>query len=90
MTESVLSRLSPMAVYRRISATSPRNSAIRHRNTDRSVGYIMLDCSGTTMDRYVDAPAIVFVEVFKNYESRSRCPRPVARWACARICTSRP
>jgi len=27
----------------------------------------MLDCSGTTMDRYVDAPAIVFVEVFRNY-----------------------
>jgi phosphonoacetaldehyde hydrolase len=36
-------------------------------NTQRSVGYVMLDCSGTTMDRYVDAPAIVFVEVFKNY-----------------------
>jgi phosphonoacetaldehyde hydrolase len=36
-------------------------------NTDNSVGYVMLDCSGTTMDRYVDAPAIVFVEVFRNY-----------------------
>jgi phosphonoacetaldehyde hydrolase len=38
-----------------------------NENTERSVGYVMLDCSGTTMDRYVDAPAIVFVEVFKNY-----------------------
>ncbi len=36
-------------------------------NTQNSVGYVMLDCSGTTMDRYVDAPAIVFVEVFKKY-----------------------
>jgi hypothetical protein len=27
----------------------------------------MLDCSGMMMDRYVDAPAIVFVEVFKGY-----------------------
>lgn len=36
-------------------------------NTERNVGYVMLDCSGTTMDRYVDAPAVVFYEVFKNY-----------------------
>lgn len=36
-------------------------------NTELSVGYVMLDCSGTTMDRYVDAPAVVFYEVFKDY-----------------------
>ena len=36
-------------------------------NTESNVGYVMLDCSGTIMDRYVDAPAIVFVEVFRRH-----------------------
>jgi len=49
-----------------------RRAALQQRrfdqdNTQNSVGYVMLDCSGTTMDRYVDAPALVFVEVFKKY-----------------------
>jgi len=68
MTQSVLSRLSAIGRL----PEDIRHAAIQQRkfdseNVERSVGYIMLDCSGTTMDRYVDAPAIVFVEVFKQY-----------------------
>ena len=67
-TPSVLSNLSPVG---RVPEDIRRAAAQQRRfdtdNTERSVGYIMLDCSGTTMDRYVDAPAIVFVEVFKKY-----------------------
>ena len=62
MTESVISRLSSVG---RVPEDIRRSAAQQQRfdteNTQRSVGYVMLDCSGTTMDRYVDAPAIVFV-----------------------------
>jgi phosphonoacetaldehyde hydrolase len=68
MTESVLSRLSPNGrVPEDIRHLAAQQRKFDAENTERSVAYIMLDCSGTTMDRYVDAPAIVFVEVFKKY-----------------------
>lgn len=68
MTESALSRLSPVGrVPEDVRRAAPQQQRFDNENTERSVGYVMLDCSGTTMDRYVDAPAIVFVEVFKNF-----------------------
>ena len=68
MTESVISRLSSVGrVPEDIRHAAPQQQKFDTENTERSVGYVMLDCSGTTMDRYVDAPAIVFVEAFKNY-----------------------
>jgi phosphonoacetaldehyde hydrolase len=67
-TESPLSRLSPIGrVPDEIRRAAAQQRKFDAENTERSVGYLMLDCSGTTMDRYVDAPAIVFVEVFKRY-----------------------
>jgi len=66
-----------MSVTEKLSSTGRvpdeirRASAQQQRfdqdNAANTVGYVMLDCSGTTMDRYVDAPAIVFVEVFRKY-----------------------
>mgnify|MGYP005806185513 CR=1 FL=1 len=68
MTDSVISRLSAVGrVPEDIRRASVQQRRFDQENTERSVGYVMLDCSGTTMDRYVDAPAIVFVEVFKKY-----------------------
>jgi len=68
MTESVISRLSSVGrVPEDIRHAAAQQQRFDTENTQRSVGYVMLDCSGTTMDRYVDAPAIVFVEVFKNF-----------------------
>jgi phosphonoacetaldehyde hydrolase len=68
MAESVLSRLSAVGrVPEDLRHAAAQQRRFDLENTERSVGYIMLDCSGTTMDRYVDAPAIVFVEVFKKY-----------------------
>jgi len=68
MTQSVIARLSPIGrVPEAIRHASAQQQKFDTENTQRSVAYVMLDCSGTTMDRYVDAPAIVFVEVFKNY-----------------------
>ena len=68
MAESALSRLSSIGrVPEDLRHAAAQQHGFDTENTERSVGYIMLDCSGTTMDRYVDAPAIVFVEVFKKY-----------------------
>ncbi len=68
MTESVISRLSAAGrVPDDIRHAAPQQQKFDTENTKRSVAYVMLDCSGTTMDRYVDAPAIVFVEVFRKY-----------------------
>jgi phosphonoacetaldehyde hydrolase len=68
MPESVISRLSNIGrVPEDIRHAAAQQRKFDNENTQRNVGYVMLDCSGTTMDRYVDAPAIVFVEVFKNY-----------------------
>ncbi len=68
MTDSVISRLSTVGrVPEDIRHAAAQQQKFDTENTQRSVGYVMLDCSGTTMDRYVDAPAIVFVEVFRRY-----------------------
>lgn len=40
---------------------------IENDSIGNAISYLMLDCSGTVMDKYVDAPAIVFVEVFKKF-----------------------
>ena len=68
MSESVLSHLSSNGrVPEELRHAAAQQRRFDTENTERSVSYLMLDCSGTTMDRYVDAPAIVFVEVFKQY-----------------------
>jgi phosphonoacetaldehyde hydrolase len=68
MTDSVLSRLSSVGrVPDDVRHAAAQQRRFDNENTERSIGYVMLDCSGTTMDRYVDAPAIVFVEVFRKY-----------------------
>jgi phosphonoacetaldehyde hydrolase len=68
MTDALLSRLDPVGrVPDAIRHAAAQQRKFDTDNADRSVGYAMLDCSGTTMDRYVDAPAIVFVEVFRRY-----------------------
>ena len=68
MTDAVLARLSPVGrVPDEVRHAAAQQKKFDEENTQRSVGYVMLDCSGTTMDRYVDAPAIVFVEVFRKY-----------------------
>ncbi len=68
MTQSLIARLSPVGrVPEDVRHAAAQQQRFDAENTQRNVGYVMLDCSGTTMDRYVDAPAIVFVEVFRNY-----------------------
>lgn len=68
MSDSILARLSPIGrVPDDVRSAAAQQRKFDTENTERSVGYVMLDCSGTTMDRYVDAPAIVFVEVFRKY-----------------------
>ena len=68
MTDSAISRLSAVGrVPDDIRHAAAQQQKFDRENTEHSVGYVMLDCSGTTMDRYVDAPAIVFVEVFSKY-----------------------
>ena len=65
---TVLDRLSPSGrVPDDVRHAAPQQQRFDRDNVERQVGYVMLDCSGTTMDRYVDAPAIVFVEVFRKY-----------------------
>jgi len=65
---SLVARLSPIGrVPDEIRQAAPQQQRFNSDNNENTVGYVMLDCSGTIMDRYVDAPAIVFVEVFKNY-----------------------
>lgn len=65
---SVINKLSSTGrVPDEIRRASAQQQRFDQDNTENTVGYVMLDCSGTTMDRYVDAPAIVFVEVFRKY-----------------------
>ena len=91
MTDVLISRLSTAGrVPDDIRHAAAQQRRFDAENTERSVGYVMLDCSGTTMDRYVDAPAIVFVEVFRKYGLEISMPEARARrWGCARTCTSR-
>jgi phosphonoacetaldehyde hydrolase len=68
MNDSVISLLSPIGrVPDDLRHAAAQQRKFDDENTERNVGYVMLDCSGTTMDRYVDAPAIVFVEAFRKY-----------------------
>jgi phosphonoacetaldehyde hydrolase len=68
MPSSVLAALSRIGrVPEDVRHAAAQQRKFDGENIDRTVGFLMLDCSGTTMDRYVDAPAIVFVEVFKKY-----------------------
>lgn len=68
MPDSLIARISSIGrVPEDIRHAAAQQQKFDSDNTQRSVGYVMLDCSGTVMDRYVDAPAIVFVEVFKKY-----------------------
>jgi len=65
---SVINKLSSTGrVPEEIRRAAAQQKRFDQDDTENSVGYVMLDCSGTTMDRYVDAPAIVFVEVFNRY-----------------------
>lgn len=68
MTASLIDRVSPVGrVPDDLRRAAAQQQKFDQDNTQRSVGYVMLDCSGTVMDRYVDAPAIVFVDVFRKY-----------------------
>ncbi len=83
MTDSLIARISAVGrVPEDIRHAAAQQQKFDNDNTQRSVGYVMLDCSGTVMDRYVDAPAIVFVEVFKRYGleiSMTEARAPMAR-----------
>ena len=69
---SLLGRLSPTGrVPADVQAAAAQSRRIVEDNVGNAIRYVILDCSGTVMDRYVDAPAIVFVEVFK------RCGVPI-------------
>jgi hypothetical protein len=65
---TLLSRLSPVGgVPADVQAAAAQSRRIVEDNVGNAIRYVILDCSGTVMDRYVDAPAIVFVEVFKRF-----------------------
>lgn len=66
--ESIVTSLSSVGrVPDDVRKAAKQEQQFENDNTELSVGYVMLDGSGTTLDRYVDAPAVVFYEVFKNY-----------------------
>src|SRR5437879_13907795 len=70
---SAISKLSSTGrVPEEIRRASAQQKRFDQDNTENTVGYVMLDCSGTTMHRYVDAPAIVFVAVFQKYRRELR------------------
>jgi phosphonoacetaldehyde hydrolase len=65
---SLLGRLSPAGrVPADVRAAAAQSRRFAEDNAGSAIRYVILDCSGTVMDRYVDAPAIVFVEVFKRF-----------------------
>ncbi len=65
---SLLSRLSPVGgVPADVQAAAAQSRRIVEDNVGNAIRYVILDCSGTVMDKYVDAPAIVFVEVFRRF-----------------------
>jgi phosphonoacetaldehyde hydrolase len=49
-----------------VRTAAPQYRAIQEDHRGNAVRCVILDCSGTTMDRYVDAPALVFAEVFQS------------------------
>jgi len=65
---SLVGRLSPVGrVPEDVRAVAAQSRRFLEDNAGNAVRYVMLDCSGTVMDKYVDAPATVFVEVFKRF-----------------------
>ncbi len=65
---SLVRRLSPVGrVPEDVRAAAAQSRRFVEDNVGDAVRYVILDCSGTVMDKYVDAPAIVFVEVFKRF-----------------------
>lgn len=50
-----------------IRTESAQYMSMHRDHRGNRVRYAILDCSGTVMDRYVDAPAIVFVKVLKEF-----------------------
>jgi len=66
-----------------------RQDFVYNRSYTGQVKGLILDWSGTTADAYVLAPAVVFVQVFQNTVSKSRCPRLVDQWACVKIFISK-
>jgi phosphonoacetaldehyde hydrolase len=65
---ALLGRLSPAGrVPDEVRAAAAQSRRFAEDNVGNAIRYAILDCSGTVMDKYVDAPAIVFVEVFKRF-----------------------
>lgn len=65
---SLVRRLSPVGrVPEDVRAAAAQSRRFLEDNVANAVRYVMLDCSGTVMDKYVDAPATVFVEVFNRF-----------------------
>jgi len=66
---AVLNALTPIGrVPDAIRCASDQYRAMHADHRGDTVRYAILDCSGTAMDRYVDAPALVFVAVFKSFD----------------------
>lgn len=66
--DSVIKSLSSVGkVPQAVRKEAKQFQMLENDSNGKTVSFVMLDCSGTTMDRYVDAPAIVFVEVFKDF-----------------------
>ena len=64
----LVQRLSPVGrVPKDVQAAAAQSRRFVEDNVGNAIRYVILDCSGTVMDKYVDAPAIVFVEVFKRF-----------------------
>ena len=55
------------AVPEMLRRNAPQMRRMRDDCAKDQVSFLILDCSGTVMDRYVDAPAIVFREVFREF-----------------------
>jgi phosphonoacetaldehyde hydrolase len=67
-TGSLVRRLSPVGrVPKDVQVAAAQSRRFVEDHAGNAIRYVILDCSGTVMDKYVDAPAIVFVEVFKRF-----------------------
>lgn len=64
----VLHKLSPIGrVPEDVRLASAQLQRVIADSKGDQVQFVILDCSGTIMDRYVDAPAVVFVAVFEEF-----------------------
>jgi phosphonoacetaldehyde hydrolase len=67
-TAGLVRRLSPVGrVPEDVRGAAAQSRRFVEDSAGNAVRYVILDCSGTVMDKYVDAPATVFVEVFKRF-----------------------